>query len=160
MRIGVVYSGEQVQPWLFRALYPIQLRVNCIANSSVIPENRARVEEFASFFDCAFFENPEEMFNTTKPKLDGVIIISGEVASVPRAQLIESALAAGINVLAPAALGSLEDGLRLAAASEKYKRLVMTGTRFIFGRCIQEIFYCKMIRLEVLGSGSAGDPNV
>ena len=139
MRIGVVYSGEQIQPWLFRALYPVQLRVNCIANSSVIPENRVRVEKFASFFDCAFFENPEEMFNTTKPKLDGVIIVSGEAASVPRVQLIESALAAGINVLAPAALGSLEDGLRLAAVSEKYKRLVMTGTRFIFGRCIQEI---------------------
>ena len=50
MRIGVVYSGEQIQPRLFRALYPVQLRVNCIANSSVIPENRVRVEEFASYF--------------------------------------------------------------------------------------------------------------
>ncbi len=139
MRIGVVYSGEQIQPWLFQALYPVQLRVNCIANSSVIPENRGRVEEFASFFDCAFFESPEEMFNTTKPKLDGVIIVSDEVASVPRAQLIESALAAGINVLAPTLPNSLEEGFHLAAASEKYKRFVMTGTRFIFGRCIQEI---------------------
>ena len=139
MRIGVVYSGEQIQPWLFRALYPVQLRVNCIANSSVIPENRARVEEFASFFDCAFFESPEEMFNTTKPKLDGVIIVSDEVASVPRVQLIESALAAGINVLTPSPPDSLEEGLHLAAVSEKHKRLVMTGTRFIFGRCIQEI---------------------
>ena len=139
MRIGVVYSGEQIQPWLFRALYPVQLRVNCIANSSVIPENRVRVEELASFFECDFFETPEEMFNITKPKLDGVIIISEEAASVPPAQLIESALAAGINVLAPAAPGSLEEGLHLAAASEKYKRFVMTGTRFIFGSCIQEI---------------------
>ena len=139
MRIGVVYSGEQIQPWLFRALYPVQLRVNCIASSSVIPENRVRVEEFASFFDCDFFESPEEMFTTTKLKLDGVIIVSDEMASVPRAQLIESALAAGINVLSPTPPGSLEEGLHLAAASEKYKRLVMTGTRFIFGRCIQDI---------------------
>ena len=139
MRIGVVYSGEQIQPRLFRALYPVQLRVNCIANSSVIPENRVRVEEFASFFECDFFENPEEMFNTTHPKLDGVIIISDEKASVPRVQLIESALAAGIHVLSPTLPNSLEEGLHLAAVSEKYNRLVMTGTRFIFGRCIQEI---------------------
>ncbi|MCY3743885.1 MAG: Gfo/Idh/MocA family oxidoreductase [Candidatus Poribacteria bacterium] len=139
MRIGVVYSGEQIQPRLFQALYPVQLRVNCIANSSVIPENRARVEEFASFFECDFFENPEEMFNTAKLHLDGVIIISDETASVPRAQLIESALAAGIHVLSPTPFTSLKEGLHLAAASEKYKRLVMTGTRFIFSRCIQEI---------------------
>ena len=139
MRIGVVYSGEQIQPWLFQALYPIQLRVNCIANSSVIPENRVRVEEFASFFECDFFESPGEMFNTVKPKLDAVLIVSDEVASVPRAQLIESALVAGINVLSPTPPDSLEEGLHLAAVSEKYKRLVMTGTRFIFGRCIQEI---------------------
>ena len=139
MRIGVVYSGEQIQPRLFQALYPVQLRVNCIANSSVIPENRARVEKFASFFECDFFESPEEMFNTTHLKLDGVIIASDEVASVPRAQLIESALAAGINVLVPTTPDTLEEGLHLVAASEKYKRLVMTGTRFIFGRCIQEI---------------------
>ena len=139
MRIGVVYSGEQIQPRLFQALHPVRLRVNCIANSSVIPENRARVEKFASFFECDFFESPEEMFNTTHPKLDGVIIVSDEVASVPRAKLIESALAAGINVLAPTTPDSLEEGLHLAATSEKYKRLVMTGTRFIFGRCIQEI---------------------
>lgn len=139
MRMGVVYSGEQIQPWLFRALYPVQLRVNCIANSSVIPENRARVEELASFFDCDFFESAEEMFNTMHPKLDGVIIVSEETASVPRARLIESALAAGINVLAPTPPDSLEDGLHLAAASEKYNRFVMTGTRFIFGRCIQDL---------------------
>ena len=139
MRIGVVYSGEQIQPWLFRALYPVQLRVNCIANSSIIPENRVRVEEFASFFDCDFFESPEEMFNTAKPKLEGVIIVSDERASVPRAQLIESALAAGLHVLSPTLPNSLEEGLHLVAASEKYQRLVMTGTRFIFGRCFQEI---------------------
>ena len=42
MRIGVVYSGEQSQPGLFQALYPVQLRVSCIANASAIPENRAR----------------------------------------------------------------------------------------------------------------------
>ena len=139
MRIGVVYSGEQIQPWLFQALYPMQLRVNCIANSSIIPENRARVEEFASFFECDFFESPKEMFNTVKPKLDAVIIVSDEVATVPRAQIIESALAAGIHVLSSTPPNSLKEGLHLAAVSEKYKRLVMTGTRFIFGRCIQEI---------------------
>ena len=139
MRIGIVYSGEQTQPWLFRALYPLQLRVSCVANASVVPENRARVEKFASFFDCDFFENPEEMFNTTHPKLDGVIIVSDVVASVPRAQLIESALAAGINVLTPTPPNSLKEGLHLAAASEKHKRLAMAGTRFIFSRCIQEI---------------------
>ena len=139
MRIGVVYSGEQIQPSLFQALYPMQLRVNCIANSSIIPENRARVEEFASFFECDFFESPEEMFNTVKPKLDAVIIVSDEVATVPRAQIIESALAAGIHVLSSTPPNSLKEGLHLATVSEKYKRLVMTGTRFIFGRCIQEI---------------------
>ncbi len=139
MRIGVVYSGEQIQPWLFRALYPVQLRVSCVADSSVVPENRVRVEEFASFFECDFFPDPEEMFNTANPKLDGVIIVSEETASVPRLQLIESALAAGINVLSPAPLNSLEEGIHLTAVSEKYERLVMTGTRFIFGRCIQEI---------------------
>lgn len=139
MRIGVVYSGEQIQPWLFRGLYPVQLRVSCVADSSVVPENRARVEEFASFFECDFFLDPKEMFNTANPKLDGVIIISEETASVPRVQLIESALMAGIHVLSPAPLNSLEDGIHLAAVSEKYKRLVMTGTRFIFGRCVQEI---------------------
>ena len=139
MRIGVVYSGEQIQPWLFRALYPLQLRVSCVADSSVIPENRMRVEEFASFFECDFFADPEEMFNTANPKLDGVIIVSEETASVPRVQLIESALAAGINVLSPPSLNSLEEGIHLTALSEKYKRLVMTGTRFIFGRCVQEI---------------------
>ena len=139
MRIGVVYSGEQIQPWLFRALYPIQLPVNCVADSSVNPENRGRVEELASFFNCDFFECPEEMFNTASPKLQGVVILSGETASVPCVQLIESALAAGIHVLSPVHLNSLEDGLRLAAASEKYERLVMAGTRFIFGRCFQEI---------------------
>ena len=58
MRIGVVYSGEQSQPGLFQALYPVQLRVSCIANSSAIPENRARVEEFASFLECDFFDSP------------------------------------------------------------------------------------------------------
>lgn len=139
MRIGVVYSGEQIQPWIFQGLYPIQLRVSCVADSSVAPENRARVEAFASFFECDFFTAPEEMFNTTAPKLDGVIIVSEETARVPRLQLIESALAAGIHVLSPSPLNSLEDGIRVAAVAEKYKRLVMTGTRFIFGRCVQEI---------------------
>ena len=139
MRIGIVYSGEQILPWLFQALYPLQLRVNCIADSSIIPENRVRVEELASFFECDFFESPEEMFNTAKPKLEGVIIISDEIASAPCVQFIEAALAAGINVLAPTPLNSLEEGLHLVAVSEKYKRLVMTGTRFLFGRCIQEI---------------------
>ena len=139
MRIGAVYSGEQIQPWLFRGLYPIQLRVSCVADSSVVPENRARVEEFASFFECDFFAEPEEMFNAANPKLDGVIIVSEETASVPRVQLIESALMAGLHVLSPSPLNSLEDGIHLAAVSEKYKRLVMTGTRFIFGRCVQEI---------------------
>ncbi len=139
MRLGVVYSGEQSQPGLFQALYPLQLRVSCIANSSAIPENRTRVEEFASFLECDFFDSPEEMFNTARPKLEGVIIISDETATVATAQLIESALAAGVNVLSPAPLNSLVDGLHLAAASEKYNRLVMTGTRFIFSRCVQEI---------------------
>ena len=139
MRIGVVYSGEQIQPWLLRALYPIQLPVNCVADSSVNPENRARVEALASFFNCALFESPEEMFNTAELQLQGVVILSGEIASVSCVQLIESALAAGIHVLSPGHLNSLEDGLRLAAASEKYERLVMAGTRFIFGRCLQEI---------------------
>lgn len=139
MRIGIVYSGEQIQPWLFRGLYPVQLRVSCVADASVVPENRARVEAFASFFECDFFAAPEEMFNTANPKLDGVIIVSEETASVPRLQLIESALAAGLHVLSPSALNSLEDGIRVAAVSEKYKKLVMTGTRFIFGRCVQEI---------------------
>ena len=139
MRIGVVYSGEQSQPGLFQALYPVQLRVSCIANASAIPENRTRVEEFASFLECDFFDSPEEMFNTARPKLEGVIIISDETASVPTAQLIASALAAGVNVLSPAPLNSLADGLHLAAVSEKYNRLVMTGTRFIFGRCVQEL---------------------
>lgn len=139
MRIGVVYSGEQIQPWLFRAFYPIQLPVNCVADSSVTPENRVRVEKLASFFNCDFFGCPEEMFNTATPKLQGVVILSDEIASVSRIQLIESALAAGIHVLSPVHLNSLEDGLHLAAASEKYERLVMAGTRFIFGRCIQEI---------------------
>ena len=139
MRIGVVYSGEQAQPGLFQALYPLQLRVNCVANSSAIPENRTRVEEFASFLECDFFDSPEEMFNTARPKLEGVIIISDETASVSIFQLIESALAAGINVLSPAPLNSLADGLHLAAVSEKYNRFVMTGTRFIFSRCTQEI---------------------
>lgn len=139
MRIGVVYSGEQTQPGLFQALYPLQLRVNCVANSSAIPENRTRVEEFASFLECDFFETAEEMFNTARPKLDGVIILSDETANVPLAQLIESALAAGIHVLSPSALNSLADGIHLTAVSEKYERLVMTGTRFIFSRCAQEI---------------------
>lgn len=139
MRIGVVYSGEQIQPWLFQALYPLQLRVSCIADSSVIPENRVRVEALASFFECDFFECPEEMFNNAKPKLDAVIIVSDETASVPRVQFIEAALAAGINVLCPTPLNSLEEGLHLVAVSEKYKRLVMTGTRFMFGRCIQDM---------------------
>lgn len=139
MRLGVVYSGEQSQPGLFQALYPVQLRVSCIANSSAIPENRIRVEEFASFFECDFFDSPEEMFNTARPKLEGVIIISDETANVATAQLIESALAAGVNVLSPAPLNSLADGLHLAAASEKYNRLVVTGTQFIFSRCVQEI---------------------
>ena len=139
MRIGVVYSGEQVQPWLFRALYPIQLSVACVADSSVNPENRVRVKELASFFNCDFFEYPEEMFSTATPKLQGVVILSGETASRSCVQLIESALAAGIHVLSPVHLNALEDGLRLTAASEKYERLVMTGTRFIFGRCFQEI---------------------
>lgn len=139
MRLGVVYSGDQSQPGLFQALYPVQLRVSCIANSSTIPENRTRVEEFASFLECDFFDNPEEMFNTASPKLEGVIIISDETANVATAQLIESALTAGVNVLSPAPLNSLADGLHLAAASEKYNRLVMTGTRFIFSRCVQEI---------------------
>jgi len=139
MRIGIVYSGEQTQPWLFRALYPLQLRVSCVANASVVPENRARVEKFASFLECNFFETPEEMFNTARPKLEGVIIISDETASVPLVQLIEYALAAGIHVLSPAPLNALEDGLHLAAASEKYHRLVMTGTRFVFSRCVQDI---------------------
>ncbi len=139
MRIGIVYSGEQVLPSLFQALYPLQLRVSCIADSSVIPENRVRVEALASFFECDFFESPEEMFNTAKPKLEGVIIISDEIASTPCAQFIEAALAAGINVLSPTPLNSLEEGLHLVAVSEKYKRLVMTGTRLLFGRCIQEI---------------------
>ena len=139
MRIGVVYSGEQIQPWLFQALYPLQLRVSCIADSSVIPENRVRVEALASFFECDFFQNPEEMFNAAKPKLEGVLIISDEIASAPCAQFIEAALTAGINVLSPTPLNSLEEGLHLVAVSEKYKRLVMTGTRFMFGRCIQEI---------------------
>lgn len=139
MKIGIVYSGEQIQPWIFQGLYPLQLRVSCVADSSVAPENRARVEAFASFFECDFFTAPEEMFNTTAPKLDGVIIVSEEIASVPRLQLIESALAAGIHVLSPSPLNSLEDGIHVAAVSEKYKRLVMTGTRFIFGRCVQEI---------------------
>lgn len=149
MRIGVVYSGEQLQPWLFRGLYPVQLRVSCVADSSVVPENRTRVEELASFFECDFFADPEEMFNTATPKLDGVIIVSGETASVPRVQLIESALAAGINVLSPSPLNSLADGIHLAAVSEKYKRLVMTGTRFIFGRCVQEIL--RIISTPVFG---------
>lgn len=139
MRIGVVYSGEQLQPWLFRGLYPVQLRVSCVADASVVPENRTRVEEFASFFECDFFADPEEMFNTASPKLDGVIIVSEETASAPRLQLIESALAAGIHVLSPSPLNSLADGIHLAAVSEKYERLVMTGTRFIFGRCVQAI---------------------
>lgn len=139
MRIGVVYSGEQIQPWPFRALYPIRLPLTCVADSSVNSENRVRVEEFASFFNCDFFECPEEMFNTVTPKLQGVVILSDETASVSSVQLIESALAAGIHVLSPVHLNSLEDGLRLAAASEKYERLVMGGTRFIFGRCIQDI---------------------
>ncbi|MDD9975960.1 MAG: hypothetical protein OXU27_18260 [Candidatus Poribacteria bacterium] len=139
MRIGVVYSGEQTQPGLFQALYPLQLRVNCVANSSAIPENRTRVEEFASFLECDFFETAEEMFNTTKPRLDGVIILSDETASVSLAQLIESALAAGIHVLSPSPLNSLTDGIHLTAVSEKYERFVMTGTRFIFSRCAQEI---------------------
>ena len=139
MRIGVVYSGEQSQPGLFQGLYPVHLRVSCIANASAIPENRARVEEFASFLECDFFDSPEEMFNTVRPKLDGVIIISDETANVPTAQLIESALAAGVHVLSPTPLNSLAEGLHLAAVSEKYNRLVMTGTRFIFGRCVQEI---------------------
>ena len=139
MRLGVVYSGEQSQPGLFQALYPVQLRVNCIANSSAIPENRTRVEEFASFLECDFFDSPEEMFNAASPKLEAVIIISDETADVSTAQLIESALTAGVNVLSPAPLNSLADGLHLVAASEKYDRLVMTGTRFIFSRCVQEI---------------------
>ena len=139
MRLGVVYSGEQSQPGLFQALYPVQLRVSCIANSSTIPENRTRVEEFASFLECDFFDSPEEMFNTANPKLEGVIIISDETADVSTAQLIESALTAGVNVLSPAPLNALADGLHLAAASEKYDRIVMTGTRFIFSRCVQEI---------------------
>jgi len=139
MRIGVVYSGEQIQPWLFQALSPVQVRVNCIANSSVNPDNRARVEAFASFLECDFFESPEEMFNEAKPKLDGIIIVSDETASVPRPQLIESALTAGIHVLSPGPLNTLQEGIHLAAVSEKYERLVMTGTRFIFGRCLQEI---------------------
>lgn len=139
MRLGIVYSGEQRQPGLFQALYPVQLRVGCIANSSAIPENRTRVEEFASFLECDFFDSPEEMFNTASPKLEGVLIISDETADVATAELIESALAAGVNVLSPAPLNSLADGLHLAAASEKYDRLVMTGTRFIFSRCVQEI---------------------
>ena len=149
MRIGVVYSGEQIQPWLFRGLYPVQLRVSCIADSSVIPENRTRVEEFASFFECDFFANPEEMFNAANPKLDGVIIVSEEPASVPRIQLIESALTAGIHVLSPAPLNSLEEGIHLVAVSEKYKKLVMAGTRFIFGRCLQDIL--RIVSLPTFG---------
>ena len=139
MRVGIVYSGEQILPWLFQALYPLQLRVNCIADSSTTPENRIRVEALASFFECDFFESPEEMFNTAKPKLEGVIIVSDEIASAPCIQFIEAALAARINVLSPTPLNSLEEGLHLVAVSEKYERLVMTGTRFMFGRCIQEI---------------------
>ena len=139
MRIGIVYSGEQIQPWLFRALYPLQLRVSGVANSSVVPENRARVEEFAAFLECNFFETPEDMFNTARPKLEGVIVISDETASAPLVQLIEYALAAGIHVLSPVPLNSLEEGLHLAAVSEKHNRLVMTGTRFVFSRCVQEI---------------------
>ena len=139
MRIGVVYSGEQIQPWLFQALSPIQLPLSCVADSSVNPENRRRVEALASFFNCDFFASPEEMFNTAEPKLQGVVILSEETARVACVPLVESALAAGIHVLSPVHLNSLEDGLRLAAASEKYERLVMAGTRFIFGRCVQEI---------------------
>lgn len=139
MRIGVVYSGEQILPRLLQALYPLQLRVSCIADASVIPENRVRVEELASFLECDFFESPEEMFNTAKPKLEGVIIVSDEIASAPYVQFIEDALTAGINVLSPTPLNSLEEGLHLVAVSEKYKRLIMTGTRFMFGRCFQEI---------------------
>ena len=149
MRIGVVYSGDQAQPWLLQALYPIQLRVSCIANSSAVPENRTRVEEFASFLECDFFETPEDMFNTAVPKLEGVIIISDETASIPLIELIESALAAGINVLSPGPLNSLQEGLHLAAVSEKYDRLVMMGTRFIFSRCVQEI-------LRIISSSTFG----
>lgn len=149
MRLGVVYSGEQNQPGLFQALYPVQLRVSCIANSSAIPENRTHVEEFASFFECDFFDSPEEMFNTARPKLEGVIIISDKTANIATAQLIESALAAGLNVLSPTPLNSLANGLHLAAASEKYNRLVMTGTQFIFSRCVQEI-------LRIIGGSEFG----
>ena len=105
----------------------------------LFPKIARAVEEFASFLECDFFDSPEEMFNTASPKLEGVLIISDETAGVPIAQLIESALAAGVNVLSPVPLNSLADGLHLAAASEKYNRLVMTGTRFIFGRCVQEL---------------------
>ncbi len=149
MRIGVVYSGEQIQPWLFRGFYPVQLRVSCVADASVVAENRARVEAFASFFECDFFAAPEEMFNTVNPKLDGVIIVSEETASVQRVQLIESALAAGIHVLSPGPINTLEEGIHLAAMSEKYERLVITGTQFIFGRCVQEIL--RMISESAFG---------
>ena len=149
MRIGVVYSGDQAQPWLLQALYPVQLRVDCIANASAAPENRTRVEEFASFLECDFFETPEDMFHTAVPRLEGVIIISDDTANIPLVELIESALAAGINVLSPGPLNSLQEGLHLAAVSEKYDQLVMTGTQFIFSRCVQEI-------LRIISSSTFG----
>ena len=79
------------------------------------------------------------MFTTARPKLEGVIILSDETASVPLVQLIENALAAGIHVLSPVALNTLAEGIHLAAVSEKQDRLVMTGTRFLFSRCIQDL---------------------
>ena len=138
MRIGVVYSGEWIQPRIFRGFYSINRRVNCVADTSIMPEDRERVEEFVDFFKCDSYKDPKKMFETER--LDGVIIESGARASVNQIELIELALSAGVHVLLPTPPSSLAEGVRIAAIAEMHNnRIVMTGTRLMFGACFQEI---------------------
>lgn len=147
MRIGVVYSGERIQPRIFRGYYSVNRRVDCVADTSVMPENSERVAELVDFFQCDHYKDPEEMF--TAAGIDGVIIESGTRASVQRIELIESALSAGVHVLSPTPPASLADGVRLAAVAEKHDRIFMTGARLMFGACFQEM-------LPIIGGSAFG----
>ena len=140
MKLGIVYSGERLEPRSFRGLQQVavltgDIEITQLIDASSADEDRGRVENFASFLRLA----PERQAYPDFQSVDALII---EVGSNPRepfqiGSLISQAVEAGVHLHLPYnALTALpyDAVVDLFELAEARGVRIVACTRFLFGQ--------------------------
>ena len=141
MRLGVIYSGERLDPRVFRALQhvipkKVEMEISQVVDASVYEDDSARVKQFAEFLHLV----PEKPARPDFSAVDALIVEVGSEAreAFELKNLITEAIHTGKHLLLPYnALSQLafEEAIDVFKLAEANKVVLLGCSRFLFGQC-------------------------